>query len=235
MRKRTKVLSLVAILAIAALLFATLRKDQEPRYNGRPLSRWVEVYSDLSTTRDAAELVEAEQAIRAIGTNGLPFLLKWIQKEPPSWQRAARRYLPGRLSGNAAARFLIDGPDYDRASGAPVAFGFLGTNAAPAIPELAALMTGSTNRTVVGWAIAALGGLGAPALPHLAAALSNTNQIGRDYIPNYILMMAGVAGTNTCLSPLKAALQDPDPFVSTSARHALHTLSPGLLMNPPSQ
>ena len=116
-----------------------------------------------------------------------------------------------------------------------LAINLLGTNAAPLIPELVALMNGTTNRTTAVRIIAALSGLGAPALPHMAAALSNTNQTGRSAIPSYIFLMARDIGTNACLPPLQAALQDPDPAVRTSASWALSKLAPDILTNTPAR
>jgi hypothetical protein len=229
MRKHRTLLIATAFVAVAIASALLLAPNQEPRYNGRPLSKWVQVYS-----QGTPEFSEAEQAIRTIGTNALPFLLKWIRQEPPSWAGTADRALPQALSETAPARFLIDGLGYETANGAMLAFGVLGTNAAPAIPELVALMKGTTNRATAVRAIAALSGLGPRALPHILSALSNTNQAGRATIPHFIVMMAVDLGTNACLPALRAALQDPDPAVRTHASRALHTLDPQSLTNAPS-
>ena len=209
----------------------------EPTYNGRSLSTWVRVYRDYSAGADLpeTELDGAKQAIRAIGTNALPFLLKWIQQEPPSWHRGAHTRLPQLLSDNAPAKLLFDGPGYETANAAMLAFGILGTNAGPAIPELVALMNATNNQATVNRAMVAMAFMGAPAFLHLAAALSNTNQLGRRMIPYYIRAMAALVGTNVCLPPLKTALQDPDPAVRTAASNALRVLAPSPVTNAPAQ
>jgi HEAT repeat protein len=127
---------------------------------------------------------------------------------------------------------LIDGPGYERANAVMVAFALLGTNAAPAIPDLVALMN-DTNH--VDRAMGALSGVGAPAFPQMLAALTNTNQTGRAMIPFYLREMARNVGTNACLPPLKAALQDPDPAVRTTAAGVLQILAPNLPTNAPAQ
>jgi hypothetical protein len=230
-------ITLCAVLAITiAVLLAT---DDEPRYKGRSLSWWLRAYSDSSPAEAASEdfpkLTEIEHAIRAIGTNALPFLLKWIQKEPPSWHRAAHNKLPDSITEVAPAKLLIDGPGYEKATQAVVAFGVLGTNAAPAIPKLVALMTTTTSPRIAGRAIIALSGVGAPAFPYLVTALSDTNQLGRSLIPNFMRSMAADVGTNTCLPPLKTALQDQNLAVRAAASRALRVLAPDLLTNAPAQ
>lgn len=114
-------------------------------------------------------------------------------------------------------------------------FRVLGTNAAPAIPQLVALMTGTSDRAIVFRAVEALSGLGAPAFPHLVSALSNPSQLGRPMIVAKIWDMAHNVGTNACLTSLKAALQDPDPDVSAAASRALSVLAPDFLTNAPAQ
>jgi hypothetical protein len=222
MRKRRTLLIAAACLGLALTLAALLPHDDEPRYNGRPLSKWLQVYCENARNQNFPQASEAEQAIRAIGTNALPFLLKWIRQQPPSWHRTAHRRLPEYLSDNAPVSLLIDGPGYERANEVMVAFALLGTNAAPAIPDLVALMK-DTNK--VDRAVGALSGVGAPALPHMLAALANTNQTGRSMILFYIRDMARKVGTNAFLPPLKAALQDPDPEVRGMASGVLHYLA----------
>jgi hypothetical protein len=235
MRKHRALLIATAFVGLALTLALLLRHDDEPRYNGRPLSKWLQVYSENVMSQNTPEFSEAEQAIRTIGTNALPYLLKWIQQQPPPWHRTAHRKLPESVSDSAPVRLLIDGRGYETANGAMLAFDILGSNAAPAIPEMVAAMNGTTNRTTAVRIIAALSGIGAPALPHMAAALSNTNQTGRSAIPAYIRLMARHVGTNACLPPLTAALQDPDPAVRSSASWALSKLAPDLLTNAPTQ
>jgi HEAT repeat protein len=226
-KKRT-LLIVTACGGLAIVLALLLAHDDEPRYKGRSLSKWLEVSSE-----DPDVVREAQQAIRAIGTNALPYLLKWIQEQPPPWHRLARKKLPEFLSDSAPVRFLIDGLGHERVAQTIAAFTILGTNAAPAIPDLVALTKGTNLFTVVR-AVAALSCIGSPAFPHVAAALANTNQPARSYIAQYLRLMARDVGTNACVPPLQAALQDPDPAVRTAASRALSLLAPAILTNAPS-
>lgn len=231
MRKRNRVILIAACLLLALTPFGLLARDSEPRYHGRSLSKWLVLYWSRAGTQDSPEDKQAEQAIRAIGTNALPYLLRWIQHEPPSWHRAARVTLPESVSESAPARLLVDGPGYERAGGAMLAFIILGTNATSSIPYLVTMIKDTNHPRTAARALAALSCLGAPAFPHMSAALADTNQIHRVRIAlNLGFFMARDVGTNVCLPPLKAVLNDPDPEVRAAASRALSRLT-----NTPSQ
>jgi HEAT repeat protein len=106
-----------------------------------------------------------------------------------------------------------------------MAFGILGTNAASDIPELVAMMDDPNCPRTARRAIAALSSLGAPAFPQMTAALSNTSHPNRDIIAAFLFWMAHDIGTNACLPPLTAALDDPDPQVRGAASRALYRLT----------
>ena len=77
MRKRATIISL-AILLISVGTCVLWPTKPEPSYRGRRLSEWLPGYNAAAT---ANELARTEEAIRHIGTNGLPFLLEWINYE----------------------------------------------------------------------------------------------------------------------------------------------------------
>jgi hypothetical protein len=74
---------LIVTLLIAAVGFASwliLSQPGEPVYQGKPLSYWCEQYAtnDLLHPNDDSKK-QAEIAIRAIGTNAIPTLLRWLK------------------------------------------------------------------------------------------------------------------------------------------------------------
>jgi hypothetical protein len=218
MWKRKRALLLAVCLLLATALVALLARDSEPHYQGRSLSKWLVVYRNYSGSR------EAEQAIRTIGTNALPYLLQWIRQEPPFWRQAMFRVLPKPISQRVYNLIIM--PGYDRAARATWAFGILGTNAASAIPELTTMIHDPTRPNTAGRAIVALSSLGPPAFPHMTAALSNTNHPYRGQIAFFLgELMVHRVGTNACLPPLTAVLNDPDPGVRTIALQELHYLT----------
>ena len=52
-------------------------------------------------------MAEAEMAVRNIGTNGIPFLLQWINYEPPTWRKKLRSNLPDRLANSPQLHGLL--------------------------------------------------------------------------------------------------------------------------------
>jgi HEAT repeats len=53
-------------------------------YNGKTLSEWMWT---RQIAQSQARLLEAEDAVRHIGTNALPWFGKWLTYEPPTWKR----------------------------------------------------------------------------------------------------------------------------------------------------
>jgi len=176
-------------------------------------------------TQESPDFEESKIAVQAIGTNALPFLLNWIQQEPPRLGSAIRKHLPSGIANTGLGTYLIFGTHHERATDAAIAFYILGSNAAPAIPALTNLMKDSTHPTTARSAITALGGLGAAGFPYVAAGLADTNQVHRKYIAAQIgLFMPKYVGTNACLAPLTAALADPDALTRSMAAKMLDRL-----------
>src|ERR1043166_2085319 len=136
MRKRI-LLFLLVIGAVLGLLVAGAFREREPKYGGKRLSQWVEGII-LSTSEDD----HAEEALPHIGTNAIPFLVKWIEYDPLTkpnckiklfWK--VERIVPYRL---LAKIWQYEGPDrqHIRASGARIALERLGSEAIPSLFRL---------------------------------------------------------------------------------------------------
>jgi HEAT repeat protein len=79
-RKRRLLVSvIVAVLAFASWLI--LSRSTEPVHDGRRLSQWLSSYSMYVPQSDEVRPA-AHAAIRAIGMDGIPFLLEWIADPP---------------------------------------------------------------------------------------------------------------------------------------------------------
>ena len=69
------------------MAWATSPEGEEPKYGGKKLSEWLTQYDNNSEAEagsaEAKEAAEATEALRHIGTNGLPFVLKWMREGPP--------------------------------------------------------------------------------------------------------------------------------------------------------
>ncbi|TAK98820.1 MAG: hypothetical protein EPO07_11535 [Verrucomicrobia bacterium] len=212
----------IAVLVCAAViaLIVTLSPDNEPSYQGKKLSQWIESDHGRTGAFTRPELQEINrpeiQAVRTIGTNALPFLLNWIRYEPsPS---KAKRVLAQILE-----RFGLEiwsDPGAVRANRAAAGFAMLGPVASPAIPELAKLASASSGSETPRVATYALVAIGPTALPALVEVIKNTNAVARyDAVSdlNYALRKFGADAYPILIE----CLDDADPKVALEAADAL--------------
>jgi HEAT repeat protein len=150
-------------------LFVIAYHSREPDYGGKSLSQWLEPYTTHPrTTRPTPEAVEA---LRNIGTNAIPYLLKWICYEKPPWRRAVDRLwpkIPSRL------RPLVNEHQTQRAFAALNGFRILGNQAKPATPELVRLANATKAKDGTHLAVLALAYTGQDGVDALAAMLQDS-------------------------------------------------------------
>ncbi len=166
---RSKAIITIAIPAIlvAAGLGYLLLPEREPSYQGKSLSAWFE---DHDHSRN-----EAAQAVLHIGTNGIPILLEWLLKNesmmPPTVERWMVKVF-GRSLSKAPSGVFKNKYNQWALSG----FRILGTNAAPVVPVLTALLDDPRidDRTAAKVELA-LVCIGTPALSTFMAAFTNQN------------------------------------------------------------
>src|SRR6185369_15651805 len=95
----------LGVLGVAVLAVAT--REKEPVYGGRKLSEWAEMYTEgLDLTNGANQVRQAADAIREIGTNGIPYLAKWMRYIRPAWETAVEQQL-GRIPGGINSHFHL--------------------------------------------------------------------------------------------------------------------------------
>ena len=126
-------LILLACVASIALAVLVRPREGEPKYNEVALSTWL---ARCGSTNQAESLA-AVAAIRHIGTNALPFLIRWIQYEP-GWKDTLGRKILGWpvLGSRRDVQKLIWNMTQYRAITAVNGFRILGSEANPALPEL---------------------------------------------------------------------------------------------------
>ena len=137
MRKRRVYLGLLVIGVVGGLVWAILR-SREPAYGGRVLSQWVAGYS-YAVDRGRFTRGEREQAIRAMGTNSLPYLLRWIRYETPRWKNKLYGTVNPALRRVKASWEFDDRYEQGRADGAVFALITLCGVADGAVGELSKL------------------------------------------------------------------------------------------------
>jgi HEAT repeat protein len=144
---------------------AAIASDQEPSYNGRLLSQWL---GDLQLSQPGATATEG--AVRAMGTNAIPALLKWISYERPLSQQSEDG--PATAVPIAVERDRPLSPA-ERAVRSQYAFEFLGAVARPAIPELTRLARTSSAPERAERCAASLAFIGPEAIPSLLSLATN--------------------------------------------------------------
>src|SRR6266481_845561 len=143
MKRRRFFLILLASIASITLAFFIWRREREPAYNGVPLSTWLERYNDGNNA-------EATEAIRHIGTNALPFLLRWIRYETPGWRNALDHLhtrLPSSVQKARVVKWLFKDRAKYRAEMSVEAFSALRSAGKPASDELLRLALAQDPRT----------------------------------------------------------------------------------------
>jgi hypothetical protein len=122
--------------------------------------------------------LEARKAIRAIGTNALPCLLAWLSAEPDHQPtRQALQWAIVRLPNlpmlHSARTWAASDPVRLHFEIAAVLFKTLGSDAAPATPDLEHLASDPRGRRCAYTATIILSGIGPQALPALQRIANN--------------------------------------------------------------
>jgi HEAT repeat protein len=203
--KRSAAIGFAVVLAFG--VFIVLFRISEPRYQGRTLTTWLQQYSDASMD-ETQRLAEARSAVLAIGAKrALPKILNLAltQDDPVStWMTdKTEKFRIGFFHW----RSTIDSQLMGFAG-----FEILGTNAAPAVPELTRLLQ-DTNQAIP--AARCLENIGKPAEDALCRCLTNANPAVRR------LGISGLASATddveVYLARIKRSLKDSDSYVRFTA------------------
>jgi hypothetical protein len=159
-RRRAAVWILIGILIVFAVVLVWTKprqRDSQPVYKGLTLAQWLDVVArgringyfpifqkGRLHSKDATleQIKEAEEAVRAIGTNALPSLLAWISYEPSHAKRLYRGILDLPPLPDHTRGFLwgLPGTKHEQlAEFAIQGFRLLNTNALPALADLSRL------------------------------------------------------------------------------------------------
>ena len=214
MRKRRKRVFIVLAGSVIATLWFSL-SERQPSYQGKPLAYWLTLKNndDDDAVRDEPHF---EEAIRQMGTNCLPYLLRRIAYEPPAWKTglikisSGLRWIPVELQDDRAERLAL---------GAEDAFRALGHSASPAIPDLARLAKDRSRGRIAHRTINALAWIGPEARPIVTDLLNDP----RPDIRSCAISGLNFLGTNAlpAIPRLIDCLKDPDAGVAQSAAMAL--------------
>jgi len=201
-RTRRVYVLLIAIAVLAGVLAVIFRPEREPEYGGRKLSEWVD--DPTSPKSDKA----ADDAIRHIGRNALPFLLSWIRYEPSAWKQklywAANEKVTGLNPSWQLA--LVDNKKQARAQHAMMGLLALGPQQG-ALRDLTKLLNDPKAPVAAMRATAVLASYGSLGRPALMAVLTNHQATARQKatVVRDLIYMGNMGTNSRALTPI---LQD---------------------------
>ncbi|HTL16220.1 MAG TPA: HEAT repeat domain-containing protein [Patescibacteria group bacterium] len=122
---------------------------------------------------------EQEGAIRCMGTNALPFLVKWVRYVGPPWRARLARSMPPLFR---RFPFLVKNKQLERARLSLAALQMLGPDVAAAMPQFVEMMK-QTNAEVALRALQVVDSAGKAGIPVLLDVLTNR----QSYVQVYYL------------------------------------------------
>jgi hypothetical protein len=192
---------------LAGIIGYHFQTGLEPNYKARSLSYWLEANS----YKPGVSREEARTALRTIGSNAIPFLLKYMTARPGNWDLKIRD-VKRRIGLQAEDKIR------NRAGYSAFAFETLGEQAEGAIPQLDAMLHSPTELDRYFPALA-LAGIGKPALPLFLSALTNRNPS----VQLAVIQAFDSLGTNrsSATPALLHTLTDPDMRVRQATASVL--------------
>ena len=144
--KKKRLMLLAMVFLVAAGLGFYFTRPNEPSYQGRTLTGWLTKFeADTSSMEkwniDSPRLADSVQAIRAIGTNGVPTIFKLMTNKDPPGAAELRRFSSYALGLLGLQLRASD----DKRDLAILGFDILGKNGRYAIPRLVELARSDTD------------------------------------------------------------------------------------------
>src|SRR5258708_4956793 len=146
MTRRRKWLLVAACALVACVVVGVITRGKEPSYGGKRLSEWGAMYDGRAMMKPSAvDKRDADEAIKHIGTNALPYLLRCIDYEMPAWKDTRGPIyskIPIWMRYSRPVTWLfLNGKASEQARSAMAGFAALGPIGAPAIPQLTPRLT----------------------------------------------------------------------------------------------
>jgi HEAT repeat protein len=216
-RKAWFIAGFIVVLFLGMLWLPRLLRT-EPAYHGKSLTLWLQTYAPSSRSgRGSPAWTEADDAVRHIGTNGIPVLLRMLRATDSRLElqlvALAKKQHIIKIHFTLAATLNVE---------ASRAFLALGDTAKDAVPALMKIYDEKNPILSQGAELEALGWIGPaaePAIPLLLQAATNSNSKIR---ANTFWALGEIhAQPQLCVPELIHALNDSNDWVLVSAAHAL--------------
>ncbi len=172
--KRSRAIAWVVLLGVITVAAFFALRPREPVYQGKRLSKWL---ADFNRAGRGQTNQEAEDAIRQIGTNALPFLVADLCRKDSPLKLALMEWYNKWSSLKFQFKTFAD-----RRGPALMAFyvlgnaGKLGPAAKPYLPSIGTLLDSQPDKAAF-----ALLYIGVESIPYLTDALSHTNWLVRTW------------------------------------------------------
>jgi hypothetical protein len=229
MGKGRLILVTVIILAAAGVMGWMLLSlgPQEPVYKGKPLSYWLEGYDPSGgapnyqlTHPNAPTYQEASEAVRKLGTNAIPTLLRKLRqrdsKAKEMFMNLLRKQHVIKISPPRTTQYIepLDG------------FKDVGVEASNAVPQLVALFEHDPSpvpQMTIPAILSDMGPAAEAAVPAMLRGMTHTNAVVRN---NAIYALRKINADPKLVVPeLIKSLKDPDIMVRAQAIRALEDFS----------
>ncbi len=217
MRRRIKVIMVVGTAVLLTLGWVVFHEDGGSVYNGRSLCEWVDSWVDYHQP-DSQNTAEWDAAIRHYGSNAIPYLLKWIQQDRPTWATKAYNHVAEKLRFlHLTARL---GRNQSRAENTVEAFRVLGPRAEGALPALAGMIRAEHHPPH--WLVLdSMVYIGTNALPAIFHVLRNLPPSRRSDYESYLGPRLSESTAQLAVPWLMHQALNPDTNISVSAREIL--------------
>jgi hypothetical protein len=126
---RLRLISFMVAVIVLGCLSLVIFRAREPRYQGRTLTEWIE--SAANNPDSDPERHEAENAVKQMATDAIPWLLKWAQAR----DSLPKAKLVNWLDLHPSFHIQINGMEF-YVEKAVFGFSLLGNEAKPALPIL---------------------------------------------------------------------------------------------------
>lgn len=185
---------------------AAVQFPEDPSYEGKPLSEW------LQTLRRSSEMpTNCVRALKSMGTNVLPVLLRRVEYKDPVFGLADFEVSMEGVSGLIA----------------------LGDEAKPALPRLAELMDGDDGDLALRAMVGTLA-TGRDGVPYLMKGLTNRFPVVRSEAANYLTEEWSAQfpeERKRAVPQLLTLLKDPDEHVRMAATNGIKAIDPQAAAN----
>ncbi len=172
MGKKRRILLAVLLAALGGIILWRVDQPRDPMYQGRSLSQWLKEYDPRIFINNKEEV---DDAIRHIGTNAIPTLLKMLRSKDNVVKAAAVKQAE---RANLIWISLAEERDVEAAQGFEV-LGASAKDAVPALVEIYKQRISPDSEMATAWALGCIGPAAKKAIPQLLEAATNANTVLR--------------------------------------------------------